>query len=140
MQKNSISASVLLTLLCLSCDRTKLYPVSGKITFRGEQAAGAAVFFAPPGGRQMNEHMIIGVAGDDGSFELVTGSLGKGAPPGEYDVLIEWKRSPKQRTKPISQSQGDKLKGAYADPRHARFHAVVEPTTNHLPDFDLQGR
>ena len=84
----------------------------------------------------MNEHMIMGIVQEDGSFELVCGSLGKGVPPGDYDVLIEWK--------PVSgQSNGrpqhgpDKLKGRYADPKHPVLHATVEAKATSLAAFEL---
>ena len=41
----------------------------------------------------MNDHTIMGIVQEDGSFELVSGLPGEGHPPGEYDVLIEWRRT-----------------------------------------------
>jgi hypothetical protein len=39
----------------------------------------------------------MGIVQGDGAFEL-SGSLGKGALPGEYDVLVEWNQvSPKRK-------------------------------------------
>ena len=75
----------------LSCSRTTIYPVSGKVTYKGSPASGAAVFFFRQGADSVNEPAIMSIVQDDGSFELVCGSLGKGALPGDYDVVIEWK-------------------------------------------------
>ena len=124
-------------LACTSCTSSnRLYPVSGTVTYKGKPAAGAALFFQRQGRDRMNEQMIMGIVQEDGSFELVCGSLGKGAPPGEYDVLIEWKRI-------IGQSKGrpqhgpDKLKGRYADRKHPLLHATVEAKATNLPPVAL---
>ena len=69
------------------------YPVSGKVTYHGSPASGATVYFRRQGGDAMNDHTIMGIVQEDGSFELVSGLPGKGALPGAYDVLIEWRRS-----------------------------------------------
>jgi hypothetical protein len=122
---------------CASCgNRNNIYPVSGKVTYKGAPAAGAAVFFHRQGGDPMNEHLIMGIVREDGSFELVCGSLGKGAPPGEYDVLIEWKRVTGQ-SKGRPQHGPDQLKGRYADPKNPRLHATIKAERNHLASFDL---
>jgi hypothetical protein len=128
-----------LGLACASCGgRENLYPVSGKVTCKGSPAWGAVVFFHRPGSDESQEAPIMGVVQEDGSFELVCGSLGKGAPPGEYDVLIEWKRVPGQTTG-RAQYGADKLKGRYADPKRPRFHVIVKAQRNDLAPFDLPG-
>jgi len=128
---------VALVLACASCgNQNNIYPVSGKVTYKGSPASGATVFFNRRGGDSMNEPMIMGIVQEDGSFELVCGSLGKGAPPGNYDVVIEWKQvSGQSMGRP--QHGPDKLKGRYADPKHPLLHATVEAKTNDLPTFDL---
>jgi len=129
--------TAVLALACASCgNKNNIYPVSGKVTYNGSPALGAAVFFYRQGGDPMNDHTIMGVVREDGSFELVCGSLGKGAPPGEYDVLIEWKQALGQ-SKGRPQHGPDILKGRYADPKRPRLHTVVKPETNHLPPFEL---
>jgi hypothetical protein len=120
-----------------SCgNKNNLYSVSGKVTYKGAPAAGAAVFFRRQGGDPMNEHMIMGIVQEDGSFEVVCGSLGKGAPPGQYDVLIEWKRVTGQ-SKGSPQHGPDKLRGRYYDSQHPRLQAVVKAEPNSLPPFKL---
>jgi hypothetical protein len=126
-----------LALTCASCgNKNNLYPVSGKVMVRGVPAAGAAVFFRRPGGDSMNDHLIMGIVQNDGSFEVVCGPLGKGAPPGDYDVLIEWKRVVGQG-KGRPQHGPDKLKGRYADPKHPRLHVRIRAERNDLAPFDL---
>jgi hypothetical protein len=126
-----------LTLACVSCGTgNNLYPVSGKVMYRGSPASGAVVTFCRPGDGPTDEPTIMGVVREDGTFELVCGSLGRGAPPGEYDVLIEWKRVTGQGQR-RPQMGPDRLKGRYADPSRPRLHAVVKPETNELPLFVL---
>lgn len=126
-----------LALACASCgNKNNIYPVSGKVTYKGAPAAGATVFFRRRGGDPLNEHLIMGIVQEDGFFELVCGSLGKGAYPGEYDVLIEWKRVIDQR-KGGPRHEPDKLKGRYADPKRPRLHAKVRAEANELPPFEL---
>ena len=80
MKKRLLGATAVVALTCTSCGNG-LYPVSGKVTYKGESADGATVFLQHRGGDPMNEPMIMGIVQEDGSFTLVCGSLGKGAPP-----------------------------------------------------------
>jgi hypothetical protein len=127
--------AVALVLACTSCNRN-IYPVSGKVTYKGSPASGAAVFFFRQGGDSTSEPAIMGIVQEDGSFELVCGSLGKGAPPGEYNVVIEWKQVSGQ-SKGRQQRGLDRLNGRYADPNRPLLHATVEAKTNDLPPFEL---
>jgi hypothetical protein len=130
--------TAVLVLACGSCaNRNNIYPVSGKVTYKGSPATGATVFVHRQGGDAINDHLTMGIVQEDGSFELVCGSLlGKGVPPGEYDVLIEWKQVTGQ-SKGRPQQGPDKLKGRYADPKHPRFHVVIKAERNELAPFDL---
>ena len=84
----------------------------------------------------MNEHLIMGIVQEDGSFSLVCGPHGAGAPPGEYDVLIEWKQD-RNQPKGLAAGAHDRLRGRYADPKSPRLHATVNAETNSLPPFEL---
>jgi len=137
MKNFACRSFVLVTLVCGSCGESNgLYPVSGEVTFRGSPASGATVFFRRKGADLLKEQMIMAIVQDDGSFELVCGSLGNGAPAGEYDVLIEWKEILGQG-KGRPQRGPDKLQGRYADPKNPRLHATVKEEPNELEPFDL---
>ena len=134
-----VSFCVLAALTCTSCgQQVKIYHVSGVVTFNGSPASGAVVFFHRQGdGNSANEAIgapiAIAVVQDDGSFELVSGSSGKGAPPGDYVVLVEWKKESGQR-----QRRGpDQLKRRYADPKKPLLYATIEARANNLPPFEL---
>jgi hypothetical protein len=127
--------SAAIALACVSC--AKIYPVSGKVTYNGAPASGATVFFFRQGGDRGNEPAILSIVQQDGTFELVCGSLGKGAPPGEYDVLIEWK--PKRVRSQGRRQPGpdDILKGRYADRKRPLLHVAVEARATNVANFEL---
>jgi hypothetical protein len=135
VRNTAFCAIAALALVCTSCSNN-IYPVSGRVMYRGSPASGAIVFFQRQGGDSINEPVIMGIVQEDGTFELVCGSLGKGAPPGDYDVLIEWKPVAAQ-SKGRPQHGPDKLKGRYSDSNNPLFHATVEAKTNNLPPFEL---
>jgi hypothetical protein len=132
-----MSLAAVLLLACVSCANQGLYPVSGSVTYEGAPAAGAAVFFYRHGGDPMNDPMLMGIVQDDGSFEIVCGSLGKGAPVGDYDVVIQWKQ-PSNQGKGLANHATDKLRGRYADRKRPLLHAMVEAKANLLPPFELR--
>lgn len=127
-----------LMLACVSCGNPhNLYPVSGKVTCNGLPASGAVAYFYRQGDPATQKPTIIGVVQQDGSFELVSGTLGKGAPPGDYDVLIEWKRVPIPGRAMRLQTGRDVLHGRYADPKRPLLHATIEAKATSLPPFEL---
>jgi hypothetical protein len=126
-----------LALASASCGHSnRIYPVSGKVVYKGSPVVGASVFFQRQGADPLHEQTIMGLVQEDGSFTLVCGSQGAGAPPGEYAVLIEW-RPLSDQAKGRAQRTPDKFKGRYADPKHPRLTAVVKAEANHLPAFEL---
>jgi hypothetical protein len=135
MNRRHLCVVGLLAMACTSCGNG-LYPVSGKVLFKGQPAAGAAVFFSRQGGDPMKEPLIMGIVQDDGTFSLVSGAQGQGALPGEYDVLIEWKRH-RHRARGVPQQSPDRLKGRYADPKRPALHATIKAQTNQLAPFEL---
>jgi hypothetical protein len=128
--------TVAVTFACASCGRKTIFPVTGKVTYKGAPAKNAAVFFCRRGVDPVREHLIMGIVQEDGTFELVCGSMGKGAPPGDYDVLIEWKE-PTGRREGSPGRAADRLKRRYADPKNPLLHAAVEAKSNNLAPFEL---
>lgn len=136
MRKVVICMTAALLLACASCgNKDKIYPVSGKVTYNGFPARGAVVSFHRQRG-EFNDPTIMGIVKEDGSFELVCGPLGMGAPPGDYDVLIEWKRIHSQGKRRI-QTGSDLLHGRYADPKHPLLHVTVTAGATQLLPFEL---
>jgi hypothetical protein len=136
MQKQLCFTAAVLALACTSCGSNGLYPVSGQVTYKGRPAVGAVVHFHRVAGESIKEQSIMGIVDQDGSFALVCGHLGNGAPPGEYDVLVEWRQGPNE-AKGLANKAPDKLQGRYANPKRPVLHAVVKSQNNSLPPFEL---
>jgi hypothetical protein len=133
-----------LAFLCASCGkRTALYPVSGRVTYNGAPAFGAVVFLTrsladlEDKNSPLNRQMLMGVVQQDGSFTIDCGVLGKGAPPGEYSVLIKWVYDHRLGKAPPGVARKDRLNGRFADPGHPRLRAVVKAETNELAPIEL---
>jgi hypothetical protein len=65
----------------------QVYDVKGKVLLAdGKPLSGGQIYFVPKGDLPLTPS---GDIGPDGTFSLVTGGSGEGAPPGEYKVRIE---------------------------------------------------
>src|SRR5208282_23326 len=89
-----VSAAVFLTTISASCSRSgpALYPVHGTVTYKGQPAEGAIVYFHQQGGSPGSAQSLIptGFVDSTGKFSLDSGDLGSGAPAGKYAVLVQW--------------------------------------------------
>ena len=115
------------------------YPVSGKVLYRGEPAAGATVTFVRRDTTdRMHEQTPQGVVREDGTFSLA-GPLGEGALPGDYVVLVEWKvGAGKVKGRSPALNAPDRLNRRYLDPARPLLTVMVEAKANSLPPFELQ--
>src|SRR5687767_4761208 len=68
-----------------------LYPVEGKVLFKGKEAAGATVTFHPKEGDPVKSPRSVGFTGADGTFKLTTVEK-PGAPAGAYVVTMIWSK------------------------------------------------
>jgi hypothetical protein len=140
-------ALVVLALLASACGdsgKMKVYPVSGKVLYRGEPAAGAEVIFYKKSGDQaVATVQPAGRVQDDGSFRVTTFTDGDGAPAGEYGIGIVWRRPVDAKGNPVRKSGGlypDFFGEFYASSVNPQFHTEVKPGTNELPTFELKDR
>ena len=156
-----VSAAMLAS--CGRSDGPPLYPVSGKVMYKGEPAAGAYVVLvrdapAVPGAPAGAEEPPSATVEEDGRFTVSSGERGEGAPAGKYKVMITWrtgvgadaakaqeesekkKRGPKVRIARADKHAmlaPDRLKGRYSQPEKPLLTAEVKPGTNNLPPFEL---
>jgi hypothetical protein len=133
-------AAAVVALTCCSCgDANGLYPVSGKVLYKGAPASGATVYFHREGAAdRFQEQTPQGVVAEDGSFTLA-GPTGAGARPGEYAVLVEWKEGAgRKKGRGPGLSAPDRLRHRYLNPNKPLLLAEVKPTTNQLPPFELK--
>jgi hypothetical protein len=146
--------ALVVSALAAGCgDSNGLYPVHGRLEFKGEPPVGAIVTFFPKDAEAASRGVTPrGVVESDGSFRLESGDLGQGAAPGEYSVLVEWRAGP-LRTHRLDTAKSvgkaaaregkplliadDRLKGRYFDIAKPRLSAEVKPERNNLPPFVL---
>jgi hypothetical protein len=72
--------------------RVPVYPVSGKITYKGQPPVGASVVLHSLSGSDAKDVVPAGTVKDDGSFTVTSYDPGDGAPQGDYVATIEWYR------------------------------------------------
>ena len=124
---------------CADSSRMKVYPVSGKVLYKGEPAVGAEIAFFGLDEALMTRASPFpkAVVTADGSFSLSSYAPGDGAPTGNYAITMVWKES--QAADPeIRESARDTLRGRYASPETSGLAAEVQPRNNELPVFELK--
>src|SRR5262245_14836726 len=119
-------------------DAGGLYPVHGKVLFKGEPAVGATVYFVRKGAADpTREQTLQGVVAEDGSFTLAS-PAGTGALPGAYVVLVEWKEGAgKKKGRSPALNAPDRLRHRYLNPNRPLLQTEVKPTANNLPPLEL---
>ncbi len=122
-----------------SCSRgghTPVYPVTGRVLFKGKPAEGAQVTFVgldqkdpktPKPGAQVKK---------SGVFRLSTYRSYDGAPAGRYAVTVIYRSSAR---KVDDENMGpDLLQGRYADAKTTPLKAEIKTGNNELEPLDLQ--
>ena len=109
----------------------KVYDVKGKVLLRdGKPLSSGSIYFVPKGDLPVTP---AGAIGPDGSFSLVTGGSGEGAPPGEYKVRIE-SRQIQANGKPAKPQFPDR----YNDEDSSGVLITVRAETNQLEPILLK--
>jgi len=133
-----------LAMSCSACGNADgRYPVVGKVLYKGEPAEGATVYFHRKGPADLHDPVPTAVVQKDGTFRLVSARGAAGAPPGPYDVLIEWRDAGKSAQKGrkgyrSDQPPPDRLRGRYFNRTRPLLQAEVRPQTNNLDPFELK--
>ena len=97
-----------------------------------------------------DETLPFGVVQQDGGFSLASEGLGSGAPPGSYNVLIEWRDATENGVVPVKNdgkskllkrtrihAGADRLKGRYFNVNKPLLKAEVKPGPNPVLAFEL---
>ncbi len=113
-------------------DRLPVYPVTGKVTYRGKPAANAFVAFHPVENNIGEKVSISGRADEAGVFKLTTYDAYDGAPAGQYVVTILWPA----RVDDIDDGP-DQLNGRYATQAKSPLRATVNQSATQIPPFEL---
>lgn len=133
-------------------DRPAVYPVKGKVTYRGKPITEGAVVYELEGGEQSGgsgsepgawPFRVVGKIQADGTFQLRAFPDGDGLPEGHYKVGITSRRGRsegrlfKADTK-IAKGNPDVLRGRYADPKTSGLKDEVARDRSNEPSFDLK--
>ncbi len=109
----------------------KVYEVKGKVLKAdGRPLSSGSVYLVPKGDLTVTPNAVITT---DGTFSVVTGGSGEGAPPGEYKVRIE---TPEAHA--ASKSQRPVVPFKYTDEDSSGLVVTVRPEANHLEPFQLK--
>lgn len=86
MQRHKLLSLLLLLVVgCNSSNNPKTYPVTGKVSYRGQPVTSGMIMLTPADGG----HAATGNLEKDGSFRLTTFERDDGAVPGSYQVAIQ---------------------------------------------------
>lgn len=133
---------MVVALWCAGCgkkeERKPTFPVSGQVFHQNKPAVGALVFLQPLQEADLSNWPTGFPRGNvqpDGSFAIGTYEQADGAPTGSYVALIRWQL---EGTEGVEGSGGDRLKGAYADPKKSPFPVQVPQSAVTLKPFELK--
>ena len=115
-------------------ERLAVYPVTGRLQFEGEPAAGATIVLHPQD-PSLSARPRATVE-PDGSIVVTTYEPGDGAPAGEYKATLEWRRLVDgQETGDDSLPPPNVLPAAYASPRTTPVTLIIEEGENEFPSI-----
>ncbi len=114
----------------------KLHPVVGTVKVEGKPAEHALVFMHRKERDAMLDPLPYGTCAADGTFEIETPNVGKGAQEGEYTITVYWP----DMTKPEDGNgqRPDALNGAYEQLAQSKIFASVKSGKNELPPMELK--
>jgi hypothetical protein len=131
----------------------------GKLSYKGEPAAGALLVFHFEGKPQSADLVVpSATVEDDGSFDVVS-PTGDGAPPGKYKVLVSWpadsstaeaptdtksktkkkaSSGPDRRKNKLDTLAKDRLKGRYSNVDSPLTTVEVKAETTDLGSLEIK--
>jgi hypothetical protein len=114
-----------------SLPKLQVYEVTGKVVLAdGKPLRSGIISFVPTGDLAITPSANIA---PDGTFSVVTGGSGLGAPAGEYKVRVE---APEFRPDP--RSKKELFPHKYTDEDSSKILVTVRPQENHLDPITLK--
>ncbi|MDR3634103.1 MAG: carboxypeptidase-like regulatory domain-containing protein [Isosphaeraceae bacterium] len=115
--------------------KVTVYPVKGSVVLAdGKPLSGGKVYFVPKDGALTSEGKI----GSDGTFALVTGGSGEGAPPGDYKVRVAPEDTSLLAGKKAAKGKALPFPSKYLDEDSSGLTATVKADPNQLEPFRLK--
>jgi hypothetical protein len=130
-------SAVLVFAGCSGETRVPVYPVKGKVSFKGEAPTGAQVVLHPVDRATPSDVAPVGTVKADGTFAITAYEPGDGAPPGEYVATIEW-------FKLIDKGEGAGGRGPnvipkeYASPTTSPIRVSVKTSATQIPPIEIK--
>lgn len=140
-----LAPAVGLLFVVLGCsaneEKVVTHPVSGRILYDGQPAAGVRVTLMPTDAPMVPRipRNPRGVTGADGRFTISTFTDGDGAAEGGYQVVLFWPQSRPAEDEQLEEQETDRLLGWY-DPAHSTLNVRIRPGSNELPTWNLPKR
>jgi hypothetical protein len=113
------------------------YPVTGRVTFRGQPAAEADLRFYETGGKVVGMARPYARTDENGQFTVSTYGMNDGAPAGEYQVSVSWKGPLRGIPPDQRDAMPELLPPRYGDPAASGIQVRVAPGDNGLETMDL---
>jgi hypothetical protein len=119
--------------------RMQVYPVSGKVTVKGQPVEGARVVFYGATADLTGPGTIVpvGVTDANGAFQLRSYEPEDGSPAGEFKVTVIWPERIPPNVDQEMYKPKDRLRGRYSDPQKSGLTATVPEGGGELPPFEL---
>jgi hypothetical protein len=111
----------------------QVYEVKGKVLLAdGKPLNGGWIYFVPRGDLPL---IPSGIIGSDGTFSVVTGGSGDGAPPGEYKLRVE---SPQLQQEAVKARKKLPFPAKYNDEDSSGLVVTVRAESNQLDPIVLK--
>ena len=120
------------------CGGPKFTPVTGKVLVGDAPAEHATVVFHPVNEAAPGAVKPRGTVGADGTYTLTTHTAGDGAPPGDYNVTVEWWLTGMKSVADPESPPKNRLPAKYADPAQSGLTATVGAGPTEVPTFTLK--
>ena len=132
----SVLVFALFLTACTNSDRKPVFPVQGKVIYRGKPATGARVIFHPQDENGRQSPRPSAEVHPDGTFRLSTYVSQDGAPPGRYAVTIFWASA--ARIVDTENAGPDQLHGRYSNHKTTPIRVEIVAGANVLDTFKLE--
>ena len=92
MVQRSLLAFVCSLVVMTGCSdvRVPVFPVSGKVLYKGKPAAGAQIVLYSSKQSEVDDIAPSATVGTDGNFAITVYEPGDGAPDGDYVAIVQW--------------------------------------------------
>jgi hypothetical protein len=112
--------------------RVPVYPVEGKVTFKGQPAHGAQVVLHAAKPSEIDQTAPVGDVKADGTFNITVYEPGDGAPEGDYVATVQW-------FKKVGVAAGPNvLPQEYASPRTSPIKVSVKGGPTSIPPISIK--